>query len=95
MKMGVQSFSELSKKKRDALLQLVFNFISAYGKRKIQENQETITFNRTHQILVYAEVVPLFRDNINIVSSGKTANKKYAILSGCKSILLSLLIGLL
>jgi hypothetical protein len=37
---------------------------------------ESIKFNRTHQILVYAEVVPLFGDNVNIVSTGKPANKK-------------------
>jgi hypothetical protein len=63
-------------KQRDAFLQLVFNFVSEYGNRDVQENQEARKFNRTHQIVVYTQGVHLFGDNINVVSSDKQANKK-------------------
>jgi len=42
-------------KKGDALSPLLFNFSLDYGIRKVQENQEGMKSNGTHQIVVYAD----------------------------------------
>jgi hypothetical protein len=51
---------------------LLLNFALEYAIRKIQENQAGMKPNRTHQLLVYADV-NLLGDNMNTVKNNTEA----------------------
>jgi hypothetical protein len=51
---------------------LLFNFALQYSIRRVQENQDGLKHNGTHQLLAYA-------DNVNIVRENKDTTKKTTV----------------
>jgi hypothetical protein len=51
-------------KEGDALSPLFFNVAVQSAIRKVQENQVGLKLNRTHQLLIYADVMNLLGDNM-------------------------------
>jgi len=47
------------KKKRDALLPLLFSFASDYAIRMFQINQDGLKLNGTYQHFIYADVISI------------------------------------
>jgi hypothetical protein len=76
-------------KQGDALWPLLFNFALEYAIRTVQENQEGLKLNGTHQLLAYAGDVNIVKGNINtkyvLMSRSQKVGQKHSIKTANKS----------
>jgi hypothetical protein len=59
-------------KQGDALSPLLFNFSLEHAIRRVQENQEGMQLNGTHQLLAYSGDVNTVRENVDTIKKNRS-----------------------
>jgi len=60
-------------KNRDVLSPMLFNFALDYSIKRVQVNQEGLKLNGTHQLLAYADDVPILGGSIHMLKENAEA----------------------
>ena len=60
-------------KEGDALSPLLFNFALEFASRRVQESQEGLKLNGTHQFLVYADDVSMLGGSVHTMKNNAEA----------------------